>query len=300
MKQKTICAVIVAAVWAMLTCFVWFTPDGQTSETERRPLAQFPELTAETLLDGSFMSKFETYTLDQFPLRDSFRQLKALAHYGPLLQQDNNGIYLAGGSAAKQEYPLDVESVEHALSRFGHVYEKYLQGTGSQIYMAIAPDKGYYLAEPSGHLTMDYDAMFRAIADGMPWAQQIDLTGALDGSAYYRTDTHWRQEALLPAAQAICQAMGVTAPQPSDFTAELAKGTFYGVYYGQAALPMKPDELYVMQSALLEQCTVYDHETGQTVPVYDEAKLEGTPASVFFLCKDYASRCQSPRRIHPA
>ena len=283
MKQKTICAVLVAAVWALLTCFVWFSPDGELSETERRPLAQFPELTVQTLLNGKFMSEFESYTLDQFPLRDSFRQLKALMHYGPLLQQDNNGIYLADGSAAKQEYPLDLQSVEHALSRFGHVYEKYLQNTDSNIYLAIAPDKGYYLAEPSGHLAMDYEAMFHAFEEGMPWAQMIDLTGSLDSDAYYRTDTHWRQEALLPAAQTICQAMGVAQPQPEDFTAETVEKPFYGVYYGQAALPMQPDDLVVMQSSLLEQCTVYDHETMKSVPVYDWTKLEGKDLYEVFL-----------------
>ena len=53
-------------------------PDDAVSVSERRKLAQKPELTLSSVLRGEFMTKFETYTLDQFPLRDSFRRLKAV------------------------------------------------------------------------------------------------------------------------------------------------------------------------------------------------------------------------------
>ena len=53
------------------------------------------------------MDKFEEFTLDQFPLRDSFRTLKSLFTYNVLQQKDNNGIYIADGYAAKLEYPLN-------------------------------------------------------------------------------------------------------------------------------------------------------------------------------------------------
>ena len=283
MKQKTICAVFVAAIWAALTIFAWFGPSQERSDAERRPLAQWPGVTTETILNGKFMTDFESYTLDQFPLRDSFRQLKALFHYGPLLQQDNNYIYIADGFAVKQEYPLKEASVEHALSRFHYLYEKWLKNSGSVIFQAIAPDKGYYLAEPSGHLSMDYEALFEAFADGMPWAVPVDLTGSLDAGDYYRTDTHWRQENLLPAAQTLCQVMGVTGPVAEDYTAVALERPFYGVYYGQAALPMEPETMYVLESDLLKQCTVYDHESGQTVEIYDRTKLDSRDLYDVFL-----------------
>ena len=283
MKQKTVCALLVAAVWAALTCFAWFTPTRERSDAERRPLAQKPELTADTLLSGKFMTDFETYSLDQFPLRDTFRQLKALVHYGPFLQKDNNGIYLADGFAVQQEYPLDSGSVDHALDRFNRVYDKYLQAAGSPVFFAVAPDKGYYLAADSDHLAMDYDALFAALEAGMPWATQVDLTGSLSGSDYYRTDTHWRQENLLPAAQTLCQYLGVTGPNGEDYTAVALERPFYGVYYGQAALPMEPETLYVLESDLLDRCTVYDHESGSTAAVYDRTKLDSRDLYDVFL-----------------
>ena len=70
---------LVALLWGALTCAAWFGPAKDFSDTERRKLEQFPKLTVQTVLDGKFMTEFESYTLDQFPLRDSFRKLKAHA-----------------------------------------------------------------------------------------------------------------------------------------------------------------------------------------------------------------------------
>jgi len=262
-------------LWAALTLFAWFGPAKALSEAERRPLAQIPELSVEKLLDGSFMEKFETYTLDQFPLRDSFRTLKSLFSYHAFRQTDNNGIYLQDGYAAKLEYPLQQASVRNALKRFQFLYENYLQDTSSRIFMTVIPDKGYYLAEKNGYPAMDYQTLFREMEKGMPWAQTVDITGSLDITDYYYTDTHWRQEKLLETAQVLCRALGVTVPQKEMFTPTLASQSFYGVYYGQAALPMKPEELYLMKSSLLDACRVYNHETKSYQSIYDLAKLTG-------------------------
>ena len=274
-------AILLLTLWAVITTFAWISPAKAFSDTERRPLEQKPEISIDTLLNGSFMTDFEDYALDQFPLRDGFRTVKSLFHYYVLGQKDNNGIYLAHGYAAKQEYPLREASLDHALERFSHLYEKYL--TDSDAYMAIVPDKGYYLAEDSGHLAMDYEALFGAFREGMPWARHIDLTDTLSLEDYYRTDTHWRQEKLLDAAGTICQALGVTAPKAEDYTQTALERPFYGVYYGQVALPMEPETMYVLDNELLQNCTVYDHESGKTAAIYDESKLEGKDLYEVFL-----------------
>ena len=55
------------------------TPDRTDSLSERRKLAQRPALRASAVADGTYMTAFEKYSLDQFPLRDSFRALKAFS-----------------------------------------------------------------------------------------------------------------------------------------------------------------------------------------------------------------------------
>lgn len=139
MNVRAIGMTAVALLWAALTAAAWFAPTKEISESERRPLAQAPEITSDTLLSGSFMKDFEEYALDQFPLRDAFRTVKSLFHFGVLNQSDSNDIYIADGYAVKQEYPLNVDSLHHAAERFNHLYEKYL--TDCNVYMAIVPDR---------------------------------------------------------------------------------------------------------------------------------------------------------------
>ncbi len=285
-------AFLLAALWLVITCFAWFAPKKDISVAERRPLDKMPEVTLDSILEGDFMSDFESYTLDQFPMRDSFRTLKSLVHKSVLQQMDNNGIYIAQGYAAEMEYPLDSGSVEHALAQLQYIYEHYLKDTGSKIYAGIVPDKGYYLAEENGYLPLDYEKMFSAVREGMPWAEHIDITDCLSLEDYYRTDTHWRQERILKVAQRLAQAMGVSVPAAESFTQTKIEKPFYGVYHGQAALPMEADELFIMQSELLSQCKVFNYEKNTYTEVYDMEKLNSYDLYDVFL-----SGAQSMLRI---
>ena len=261
---------VIAVLWLALAVFAWVRPSDAMSESERRPLAQFPELSVKTVFDGSFMGKFEDYTLDQFPLRDGFRTLKANVQLKLFGQKDNNNIYVADGYAAQLEYPYDADSIARAVSRFTYVYENYLQNT--KVYMTVVPDKGYYLAEANGYPVMDYQAMFEDLQTGMPWAEFIDLTDVLTLDSFYRTDTHWRQEAILPAAEKIAQAMGVTA---GDFVARRQEVPFYGVYCGQSALNLDPDEIWLLEADWMEGCQVYDYESDTWGGIYDLERMDG-------------------------
>ena len=276
--KKTISLILVLALWASLTAFAWMRPADAASDSERRPLAQFPELSADTLLSGQFMKDFAEYAVDQFPLRDSFRTLNAYLTYYLLGQTDNNGIYLHEGYAAKMDFPMDEASVNSAMARFNELYEAYL--TGCDVHFALVPDKSYYLADQAGVLRMDYDALFAKMAEGLPWAEFIDLTGTLSVESFYRTDTHWRQEQIRPAAGAIADALGVTV---TEFRQEQIERPFYGVYYGQAALPMDPEPMYYLTNEVLENCTVKCHDNGLTSKVYDMTKLESRDLYDIFL-----------------
>lgn len=274
-KSQKFGMILVTALWIGLTAAAWLKPAGESSLAERRPLAQLPEFRAETVLDGSFMEEFGSYATDQFPLRDRFRQLKAVVTYYVFGQKDNNDIYIADGSAVKMEYPLKESSVDNALERFDGLYEKYL--SGSNVTFAIVPDKGFYLAEGSGHLSMDYDELYARMEEGLPWARFVDLRDCLSADSYYRTDTHWRQEAILPVAE----KLGLDAGLP--FTQETLDRDFYGVYYGQAALPLEPDTLRYLTWEGWEDCTVYSYDTGKETKLYDMDKLGSNDLYDVFL-----------------
>lgn len=278
-KTRMIGAAVTAALWLVLAAFLWFGPRTDISESERRKLEQLPKISTETILSGSFMTKLESFTQDQFPLREGFRQVKAVFSRFFLQKGDNNGIYLAENQLGKLEYPLNEHSVQKAKEKFGKIYETYLQDSGNIVF-AVVPDKGYYLAQANGYPAMDYDALFAAMAE-QSWAQYVDLTDCLTAASYYRTDTHWRQEAIVPVAERIAEALGVTAE--TEYRLREIDKPFYGVYYGQAALPMKPEKLYVLESDLLDGCTVKNFETNQEIGVYDLDKRSSRDLYDVFL-----------------
>ena len=281
MKKNALAASAICVLWLGLAAVAWLSPVKTHSNTERRELQQFPELSGESVLSGEFMEDFESFSLDQFPLRDNFRTLKALFHYNLLGQRDNNGIYLSQGHAAQLDYPLNEASVDHALQVMGRIHDRYLQN--SRVFLSVVPDKGYYLAEREGYPAMDYSELFEKMQKGMPYASYVHLTDCLTADDYYKTDTHWRQEKLIPAAQRLCDVMGAPGPMQQELRPVAAQRPFYGVYYGQAALPLEPDTLYTMESDLLSQCRVYNYETGSYSSVYDLSKLEGKDMYEVFL-----------------
>ena len=283
--KKHISLILVLALWIGLTACAWMKPAAVSSDTERRNLAQFPELSVETLASGRFMADFADYAVDQFPWRDGFRSLNAYLTYYGMGQKDNNGIYLHDGYAAKMEYPLNETSLGYAAARFDELYEGYLTDSGN-IFFAIVPDKGYYLAEEAGVLSLDFDAMFSYLEDTLDWAEFVDITDCLSIDAYYRTDTHWRQEALLPVAQKLGQALGVDVAQ--DYETVTARSDFRGVYYGQAAIPMKAEELNWLIWPGWESCTVYSYDTGSDTPIYDASKLDSKDPYESFLSGNMA------------
>mgnify|MGYP006952416074 FL=1 len=177
-------------LWGLLR-----TP-GDVSQAERRPLAQWPELTVSGFLSGQYAGKLEDAAADQFPLREQFRTLRSLVSYDLLGQRDVDGVYLSGGYAAKLDFPLNTGSVDRAAQRFRYVYDTYLAGTEANVYLSVIPDKGYFLAPASGRPAMDYDALVSRLREGTPEMTYIDLFDRLTLEDYYRTDAHWRQERL--------------------------------------------------------------------------------------------------------
>ena len=125
-KIKDVLTLGIAAAFVLMFA-LWgiCKSDDAVSESERRPLKQFPTLNAEEVLSGRFQSNFESYTLDQFPLRDEFRTLKALSVRDLFGEKDNNGIYVADGYAAKLDDTIHEDSLDHAADRFRYVYETY-------------------------------------------------------------------------------------------------------------------------------------------------------------------------------
>jgi hypothetical protein len=248
-------------VIAMIMAFV-VAPKETVSKSERRHLATKPELTIENILDETFMEKTEEYLLDHFPFRDTLRRIKAYFAYDVLQQKQNNDIYVAKGHASKLEYPLKEASVKRLADKMESLRERYFKD--SKVYYGVIPDKNMFLAEDLGYPYIRYDEIVDGLngyLDGMDYVN-IDLLSELTIDDYYRTDTHWKQENLLGVARTVVDTLGVGKNvnlSNNNFSVNEIKD-FYGVYYGQSALPMEPDTINYLTNDVIESAYVWNIE----------------------------------------
>lgn len=269
MEDKTKNIVITIGFVAILTILFWANILKQNQEisiTERRKLAQFPEITLKKLINGEVSNKIEKYTVDQFIGRDTFRSVKSFFSMNLLRQKDNNELFEKDGAIYKIEYPLKEQNLNQSLDKINEIYEKYLQGM--PVYYAIIPDKNYYL-KGDEHLKMDYDKLKQIALCKLQHMKYIDIWDDLELTDYYRTDLHWRQENLQKVVKKIQTNMKIESiKELNDIPVNI--GEFYGTYYGQLGVKVNPDEMYILINDVIENCKTYNYETKKVGNIYDK------------------------------
>ena len=250
-----------------------FIPDLDISKSERRKLQEFPEVSINNIFNKDFMNEFDEYSVDQFVFRDSFRNIKASYSFNVLGMLDNNGYFEKDGVLYNNLYPLNKNSIDSFINKI-KILNDYFD-LSNNVYISIIPDKNYYL-DDSKYLRIDYDYLYKRVKT-IPY-RFIDLRNVLGINDYYRTDTHWRQERLENVVFAINKSMG----NKTTFNyKENRYSPFYGVYYGQAALNVKPDELIYLTNNILDQVIVEDLEGNNKL--YDIDSLKGLDSYDVFV-----------------
>lgn len=242
-------------------------PDNARSKGERRALAKTPSLSAETVFSGRYMTELEEYLLDQFPLRDGYRAIKALTNKYAFNRADTNGLYTVGDSIYKLDNALDISQIKAGTDKSNDIIDKYL-ANAFEVYVSVIPDKTWYL--DSAYKQLDYGGVAEIVAKNIPRAKFIDISTVLNVGDYYRTDTHWRHEKLQGVLNILANEMKLpsAALNLSDYTAhELYP--FDGVYLGQSALPIKPDTLTYLTHPSIDAASVWSVEKpNTTLPLY--------------------------------
>ncbi len=282
-KTKNIVQIVLLAVVLFgFSFWAWVKPETNFSITERRELDKLPELSINSILEGKFMAGFESYTLDQFPMRDTFRTIKAFTAKYIFSHLDNNDVFITlDGMVGKHEYPLKEDQLILASKKFKYLYDSYFKDNGGNAYISVIPDKNAFIAEQSGHLVMDYNKFFEIMKENTDFAEFIDIRDLLSVEDYYLTDTHWKQEMITDIADRLADKMGVTLDK--NYKINTLDREFDGVYYGQAALPVKKDTLKYLTSDIIDACIVTNGETGQKMSMYDLEKAYGKDAYETFL-----------------
>ncbi|MBQ7400339.1 MAG: hypothetical protein IJW06_07770 [Clostridia bacterium] len=247
--------VVFCLVILVLSLALFLLPENTVSKAERRPL-----LTMETVKnnDVHIFDEIESYFLDQFPMRDSFRTLKAFAFMDIFRKNDNNDIYKQDGTVIKIEKELDEAQVQYTVDLMNKVVDKYFPD--DKVYYSIVPDKHFYASKENGYPAMDYEKLFSMVAENLEGFEYIDITDKLALSDYYTTDSHWSQDKILGVAEHLILSMNPSAHVFDTQWEIKTLSPFYGVYYGQSALSLPPDDIKYLTNNVTEdmKMTVID------------------------------------------
>ena len=286
------------------------TPDSTVSKSERKSLQQFPKIAWASIFEKAddtkpisvkkrvdtfskeikkFTKDFETYASDQFVGRDAYRRLKASIVFNVFRHSDNNDIYIAEGQASKYISKVNDAAIDMIIKGYNHVYNTMLKD-GPNVYFSIIPDKNYFIAEENGYPSIDYEAFVNKFKTELNSnIKYIDLFDSLSIDDYYATDIHWRQEKIEDVVNKLATEMDFETGS-AQYTENKLEG-FYGVYYGQSALPMNSEELiYYTQNndgitvkLLNEKYSAQGKTKFEEVEMYNLEKYTGTDPYDIFL-----------------
>ena len=230
------------------------TPDREFSPLENRNLAQMPTLKVGTpakrfqdgnLFTGAFMSDFESYITDQFPLRDGWIGLKS-ATERLLGKQENNGVYLCAKDTliARFDAP-DQKRVETNVNYL----DKLVANTDVPVYLSLIPGAVSVWADrlPEGAPNADQKALIEEIA-AKTTANYYDSYQTLwehrGEDIYYRTDHHWTSLGAYYGYVSLMDALGMESVPLETLTRQTVSSSFYGTTFSTSGVRwVKPDEI---------------------------------------------------------
>lgn len=242
--------------------------DNEISISERRKLTKFPNVSFESFANGNFFSDFEKYLLDQISFREGFRRIKAINEFYVLNKLDNHKIIIKDGYATKISYPLTEKSINLYIKKINQIQEKYLKDKNLNIYNLVIPDKNYYLIKNKEYPVIDYSNLKEKISNGIS-GEYIDIFDDLDVDCYYKTDSHWKQEKIVKVANEILRRMNMQEVEKIEVSQPFKP--FYGVYYGESALPLDFDEIRYVTTKEIEKAKVY--RVNQKTKELEEGKM---------------------------
>ena len=269
MKNKIVSLLFIGYLFFFAIHFV--ITDEVISATERRKLATFPAFE----ISNEYITKVEKYLLDHFPYRDKYRNIKSLYNLNVLNRLENNGIFVYRNEIYKTEYPTSLSSVDNFINKTENIKRLF---NNSNFYLMVIPDKNYYLPEKD-FLHLEYDVIYSKLKKLN--MINIDLKDILTKDDYYRTDTHWKQQNLDKVIKKMSQHLNFNYEKDAYQLNSFDK--FYGVYYGQAAQKLDPDELIYLTNDDINNAMVKYLENPNLNTVYNKEKLLSLDAYEVYL-----------------
>ncbi|MBE6715362.1 MAG: hypothetical protein E7573_00400 [Ruminococcaceae bacterium] len=264
-------------------------PDREYSEAENRNLASFPEISVNSLINGSFMADFEDYMSDQFINRDSIVSLKTTISR-LLGNTEVNDVYI-GKNNRLFEVPtaFNAERVDKTIDAVNNFAASC--GIESKHFILV-PNAGYIIPEdlPLSLIPENQSDMISYVYKNL--ASDIITTDAASvlnnytdrQNLYLKTDHHWTSEAAFITFREFAKNADITFNE-NDFENIVLSDTFFGTLASSSGVYSQPDSLkaYIPKN-IAGKYLVHNYETQSKYSTFfDVSKLsEKNQYEVFF------------------
>lgn len=273
--------------WVQIIIFIAFIalffilslalPDKGFSEQENRELTQAPAFSLDALFSKKFATKFESYTTDQFPFRDSWTTLKARCELA-IGKEENKGVFLCDGDTLIEAYePPDQKQLDTNIA----AVNSFAENSKVPIYFALIPGNSEIHSNILPNNAPNYsqkDVIDYCYTNS--GAKNIDIYNDLASHAdeyiFYRTDHHWTSLGAYYGYETLMKAMGYTPTPLSSFAPQTVSESFYGTVYSKSGISwVSPDtiEIFAEQDAATQ---VMNYSTNEPVEgsLYDTTFLD--------------------------
>jgi len=217
-----------------LGILIWTLPREDLSENENRVLADLPEFSANSLLDGRLSGEVSDFCSDHFPFRDFFVELHSSSEL--LLQGEANGV-ISGKSEVlairpdiSEKHLNNLFETTNAINKFTEDFEN--MGLESVTAIAPFPTEVQENSMPRLWSNAHLPDMTKNIKNA------VSLEGVLDGkeNVWFKTDHHWTAYGAYLAYVNLGDDLGYTPYEPRDFSVETVSDSFYGTVYSRSGL----------------------------------------------------------------
>ena len=224
-------------------CFT--APEEEFSPLENRYLSKAPDLSLDTLSDGSFMTQAEKFVNDHVVGRDFWVGLKAWSERLSG-KQENNGVYFGKEDTLLNR--LDQPDQAKLDKNIGFVNQM-VDNLDIPVYFGLIPSSSCIWADrlPAGAPTADETAIITDMYNKVQ-THTVDMYAALSAHSgeevYYRTDHHWTSLGAYYGYTALMEAMGLEAFPLDEAGKVTVSEDFYGTTFSTSGVRwVAPDHI---------------------------------------------------------
>ena len=292
-------------------------PDKEFSEKENRMLAEKPEISVSSLLDGRFMKHSESYMADQFMLRDFWISLRS--RFQLLMgSSDSNGVYRGErGYLFQAASEPDEEHLKANVAAINQLAEN----TDLRIFMMVVPTAANVLEDympkfaPASDQNQNLKELKESISPNINFIESYDTLKEHESEyIYYYTDHHWTTKGAYYAFLNAASALGIPNPEEVEYTRYAVTDSFAGTLASKSGFPLKKKdtiEIWVpkqdadkMEAEIeasegtekdgqsgykpsVQYIVDYVQEDRKSANLYDSEKLESTDKYAVFFGGNY-------------